>query len=83
MKRFLASILIILCLGITSKAQVIILNDNVMTGRMSEIKTTVLDSLTNEPVGFASVYVIPSGKGVWIWARSGCRWTNSSSRRRR
>ena len=60
MKRFLASILIILCLGISSKAQVIILNDNVMTGRMSEIKTTVLDSLTNEPVGFASVYVIPS-----------------------
>ena len=28
--------------------------------RMSEIKTTVLDSLTNEPVSYASVYVIPA-----------------------
>ena len=27
---------------------------------MSEIKTTVLDSLTNEPVSYASVYVVPS-----------------------
>ncbi|MBQ9400238.1 MAG: carboxypeptidase regulatory-like domain-containing protein [Bacteroidales bacterium] len=58
MKRFLA--IVFMCLGISSQAQVIILNDNVMTSRMSEIKTTVLDSLTNEPVGFASVYVIPS-----------------------
>ena len=60
MKRFLAIAFTYLCLGITSMAQVIIINDNVLTGRMSEIKTTVLDSLTNEPVGFASVYVIPS-----------------------
>ena len=37
-----------------------ILNDNIFQGRMSDIKATVLDSLTNEPVGFASVYVIPS-----------------------
>ena len=44
----------------SARAQVFILNDNVFQGRMSEIKTTVLDSLTNEPVGFASVYVIPS-----------------------
>ncbi len=41
-------------------AQVFIINDNVFQQRMSEIKTTVLDSLTNEPVGFASVYVIPA-----------------------
>ena len=27
---------------------------------MSEIRTTVLDSLTNEPVAYASVYVTPS-----------------------
>ena len=27
---------------------------------MSEIKATVIDSLTNEPVPFASVYVIPA-----------------------
>ena len=49
-----------LCLGLTARAQVVILNDNVMAGRMSEIKTTVLDSLTNEPIGFASVYVVPA-----------------------
>ena len=49
-----------LCLGLTARAQVVILNDNVMAGRLSEIKTTVLDSLTNEPIGFASVYVVPA-----------------------
>jgi hypothetical protein len=46
--------------GLAALAQVVIINDNLFQGRMSEIKTTVLDSLTNEPVGFASVYVIPS-----------------------
>ena len=46
--------------AVTAHAQVLIINDNVFQGRMSEIKTTVLDSLTNEPVAFASVYVIPS-----------------------
>jgi len=60
MRTFFVTISLFLCLGITSRAQVVILNDNVMTGRLSEIKTTVLDSLTNEPVGFASVYVVPS-----------------------
>jgi len=60
MRTFFVTISLFLCLGITSKAQVVILNDNVTTGRMSEIKTTVLDSLTNEPIGFASVYVVPS-----------------------
>ena len=45
---------------LSARAQVFIINDNLFLGRMSEIKTTVLDSLTNEPVGFASVYVIPS-----------------------
>ncbi len=60
MRTFFVTISLFLCLGITSKAQVVILNDNVMTGRMSEIKTTVLDSLTNEPIGFASVYVVPA-----------------------
>ena len=43
-----------------ASAQVIVLNDNMFTGRLSEIKATVLDSLTNEPVPYASVYVIPS-----------------------
>lgn len=55
-------ILLIFCalFAVTSHAQVFIINDNVFQGRLSEIKTTVVDSLTNEPVGFASVYVIPS-----------------------
>lgn len=55
-------ILLIFCalFAFTSHAQVFIINDNVFQGRLSEIKTTVVDSLTNEPVGFASVYVIPS-----------------------
>ena len=60
MRTFFVTISLFLCLGITSRAQVVILNDNVTTGRMSEIKTTVLDSLTNEPIGFASVYVVPA-----------------------
>ena len=38
----------------------IIVNDNLFQGRLSEIKATVLDSLTREPVSYASVYVIPS-----------------------
>ena len=60
MKKILTAISLSLCLCISARAQVFIINDNVFQGRMSEIKTTVLDSLTNEPVGFASVYVIPS-----------------------
>ncbi len=59
MKKILLFALCLL-LGLSARGQVFIINDNLMTGRMSEIKATVLDSLTNEPVGFASVYVIPS-----------------------
>ena len=59
MKKLLLSACAVLA-GFGLRAQVFIINDNVFQGRMSEIKTTVLDSLTNEPVGFASVYVIPS-----------------------
>ena len=53
-----AALLLLICYSANS--QVVILNDNVFQGRMSEIRATVLDSLTNEPVSFASVYVIPS-----------------------
>ena len=60
MRKIISVISLCLCLGLSARAQVFIINDNVFQGRMSEIKTTVLDSLTNEPVGFASVYVIPS-----------------------
>ena len=58
-KRFLSIVvLFFLCLG--ARAQVVVFNDNVFAERMSDIKASVVDSLTNEPVAFASVYVIPS-----------------------
>ena len=60
MNKKLFITLLLAFLGLTAKAQVVILNDNVLNGRMSEVKATVLDSLTSEPVAFASVYVIPS-----------------------
>lgn len=60
MKKFLSLLVLTVCLCVSAKAQVFIINDNVLNGRMSEIRTTVLDSLTNEPVAYASVYVTPS-----------------------
>ena len=60
MKRAAVILALLLAFVISANAQVFIINDNVFQGRLSEIKTTVLDSLTNEPVSFASVYVIPS-----------------------
>ncbi len=60
MSKKLYITLLLVCISLSARAQVIILNDNMFQSRMSEIKATVLDSLTNEPVGFASVYVIPS-----------------------
>ena len=60
MKKLLSSLFLaaFLCLG--ARAQVFVYNDNVSQERLGEIKATVLDSLTSEPVAFASVYVIPS-----------------------
>ena len=58
MKRLFTLFFLLLCWQ--AHAQVIILSDNMFQGRMSEIKTTVVDSLTLEPMAFASVYVIPS-----------------------
>ena len=60
MKKIIAVLFLLTSLCIGARAQVFILNDNIFQGRMSNIKTAVLDSLTNEPVAFASVYVIPS-----------------------
>ena len=60
MKKVLPTLLLCLSLGLSARAQVFIINDNVLTDRMAEIKASVVDSLTNEPVAFASVYVIPS-----------------------
>ena len=58
MKKFITFIILSVCLCASAKAQVFILNDNIFQGRMSEIRTTVLDSLTNEPVAFASVLLL-------------------------
>ena len=44
---------------VVSKAQVFIVNDNMTAERLARVEATVLDSLTNDPVAFASVYVIP------------------------
>ena len=60
MKRTLALFIILISLSVPAFSQVFIINDNMMAGRLSEIKATVVDSLTSEPIGFASVYVIPS-----------------------
>lgn len=60
MKHFIAAAVTLLLIGFNANAQVIILGDNIMTGRLSEIHATVVDSLTNEPISFASAYVIPA-----------------------
>ena len=57
-KILLALLWLLVCLPLG--AQVVVFNDNVFAERMSDIKASVVDSLTNEPVPFASVYVIPS-----------------------
>ena len=49
----------ILCFAASSKAQFVI-NDAMFAGRMSRIRVKVVDSLTNEPVTYASVYVVPA-----------------------
>ena len=59
-KKLLVSLCLCLGLGFSAKAQVVIINDNLFQQRMGTVKAAVLDSLTNEPVSFASVYVIPS-----------------------
>jgi len=60
MRKVLVSILLCLLAGFSSRAQVFILNDNVLTGRLSEIRATVVDSLSGEPISFVSAYVIPA-----------------------
>ena len=64
MKRtvLLSALMLAACLKV--HGQVLIINDNIFQQRMSEISTTVLDSLTNEPLAFASVYVIPAKDSV-------------------
>ncbi|MBO7070223.1 MAG: carboxypeptidase regulatory-like domain-containing protein, partial [Bacteroidales bacterium] len=60
MKKVVLFLVLLYAFSFMTRAQVVIFNDNIFQSRMSLIKTTVLDSLTNEPIGFASVYVVPS-----------------------
>ena len=50
-KRFL-SIVVLFLLSLGARAQVFVLNDNIFADRMSEIRASVVDSLTNEPVAY-------------------------------
>ena len=59
MKKLLVSLVLILA-ALGARAQIFIMNDNMMVDRLATIKATVVDSLTNEPVAFASFYVIPA-----------------------
>ena len=59
MKRLLLSATATILALLPVKAQVFIMNDNMFTGRLSEIHATVVDSLSGEPIPFASAYVIP------------------------
>ena len=59
MKKILASAVVLL-LAFQARAQIIILNDNMMVDRLATIKAAVVDSLTNEPIPYASFYVIPA-----------------------
>ena len=53
MKRVLSVLFLVLAFGFVSEAQVVIINDNLFTGRLSEVRVTVLDSVSREPVSFA------------------------------
>ena len=58
MKKLLISACALLA-GLGLRAQVVVLNDNLWVTRLAEIQATVVDSLTHEPVPYASFYVIP------------------------
>ncbi|MBR0531451.1 MAG: carboxypeptidase regulatory-like domain-containing protein, partial [Bacteroidales bacterium] len=60
MRRILLATFLNFALCLQTKAQVFIINDNITNGRMSEISASVVDSLSNEPIAFASFYVIPA-----------------------
>ncbi|MBQ6253341.1 MAG: carboxypeptidase regulatory-like domain-containing protein [Bacteroidales bacterium] len=56
----IVTIFLAIILGFSARAQVIMGLENALQGRLSAIKVTVVDSLSGEPVSFASVYVIPA-----------------------
>ncbi len=59
MKKVLATLLVVL-VTLQARAQIVILNENMFVDRMATIKATVVDSLSNEPIPYASFYVIPA-----------------------
>jgi hypothetical protein len=60
MKKLIWTLIISLCFALSARAQVFVVNDAMFAGRMSSIKVKIIDSLTNEPISFASVYVVPA-----------------------
>ena len=60
MKKVVLCTIICLLAGLSSRAQVFIINDNMTAGRLTEIRAMVVDSLSGEPIAFASAYVIPA-----------------------
>ena len=60
MRQLLLTAILSLAFCLQAKAQVFIVNDNITNGRMSEISASVVDSLSNEPIAYASFYVIPA-----------------------
>ena len=60
MKRILITAIILVAACLRSNAQVFIVNDNLLTGRLTTVSASVIDSLTSEPIEFASFYVIPA-----------------------
>ncbi|MDT3357303.1 MAG: carboxypeptidase-like regulatory domain-containing protein [Bacteroidota bacterium] len=60
MKRIVLLSLLFFVAGLQSKAQVLIYNDNLSAKRLSNISASVIDSKTEEPIAYASVYVVPA-----------------------
>lgn len=60
MKKLLYALVLTTISAISAHSQVVIINDNLLSARMTEVKVSVIDSLTSGPVPFASVYVIPA-----------------------
>ena len=60
MKRFVLLSLLLFVAGLQSRAQVFIYSDNMRAQRLSNISASVIDSKTEEPIAYASVYVVPA-----------------------
>lgn len=59
MKKALLIAVLLLGCSWAARSQVVIIGGGNFTGQLSTVNVEVLDSLTREPIPFASVYVIP------------------------